>query len=94
MSTLRRTRRFGAFGLVAALMIGFSVSSAEAGGHKFHRHGHFHRHFHGHRVNYRVPMVKRVVKPYVYPVLLYDCYGQPYYSWQTRYRSVRVSYWP
>jgi hypothetical protein len=96
MSASRKARFFVLFGLVAAMVIGLSVSSADAGCHSYGGYGHggYNIHVaHYQPVHYQ-PIVKYIQKPYVYPVLLYDCYGQPYYSWQTSYSTVPVSYLP
>ncbi|MEX2308234.1 MAG: hypothetical protein WD738_11605 [Pirellulales bacterium] len=101
MNAFRKFRLVILFGLVAALALGVSVATAEAGGHhtfyKFHNvHSSYPSHCnygHYYPTLYQ-PMVNYVVKPYSYPVTLVDCYGQPYVVWQTSYQSVPTSYYP
>jgi len=96
MFASRKVRMLALVGMFAVLVFAATAATAEAGnGHRIlHNQLHFaHQAHFAHQV-YFTPVVKYVVQPYTYPVVLVNCYGQPYTVWQTVYRTVPVRVFP
>jgi hypothetical protein len=92
MSTFRRISLVVLVAVLAVVGVGALQSPAVAGGHN-HHHNHHHAFHHGHHHHghFHVTYPKYVnynwqyANPILVPVTYYDCYGQPYIVWQTKY---------
>lgn len=93
MNASRKSILLAATLLIAALAIGMTASSAEAGNHGYHNVHKIHSFgypsyfgnyssYYGHSCYWPT---YQVVKPISYPVTYYDFYGRPYVVWQTSY---------